>query len=73
MLNNKLNKVNLEKKYCKFYNLFGRCCRGDACIYVHDPSRIAICQRCEILFNLEKKFCFFYLNFGEKNGIDLDF
>jgi hypothetical protein len=39
-LNNKL-----EKKYCIFYNRFGRCVRGDSCTYIHDPKRVALCPR----------------------------
>ena len=37
--------IKSENKFCKFYNLFGRCCRGDSCTYTHDPKRIAVCQR----------------------------
>lgn len=39
-LNNKI-----EKKYCIFYNRFGRCVRGDSCTYIHDPKRVALCPR----------------------------
>ena len=42
---NKVKKITTEKKFCKFYNLFGRCCRGDSCTYVHDAKRVAVCQR----------------------------
>jgi len=41
------NKCKLDntKKYCLFYNRFGRCSRGDLCPYTHDPKRIALCPR----------------------------
>ncbi|KAF2351970.1 Zinc finger CCCH-type [Trinorchestia longiramus] len=31
--------------YCRFYHRFGKCCRGDACPYEHNPDRVAICTR----------------------------
>ena len=34
-----------ERNLCKFYNRFGRCRRGKACPYTHDPDRIAVCTR----------------------------
>ena len=34
-----------EKIYCKYYNLFGKCYRGDKCTFLHDPKRIAICPK----------------------------
>ncbi len=37
--------VNSEKKYCLFYNRFGRCSRGDSCTYIHDPKHVALCPR----------------------------
>ena len=37
--------VKNEKKYCIFYNRFGRCSRGDACQYIHDPKHVALCPR----------------------------
>lgn len=36
---------NKNKKYCMFYNRFGRCSRGDKCPYAHDPKRVSICPR----------------------------
>lgn len=40
----KLNNKK-AKKYCLFYNRFGRCSRGDSCTFIHDPKRIALCPR----------------------------
>ncbi len=31
--------------YCKFFNRFGRCARGDRCEQIHDPKRISLCPR----------------------------
>jgi len=36
-------KNSSDEKYCKFYNLFGKCSRGDSCKYRHDSNRIAVC------------------------------
>lgn len=47
-INNK-NKQQSEKKYCLFFNRFGRCSRGDKCPYVHDKTRVALCPRFEII------------------------
>ncbi len=46
-MNPALTKLNnkSEKKYCLFYNRFGRCSRGDSCTYIHDPKRVALCPR----------------------------
>ncbi|KAK3578969.1 hypothetical protein CHS0354_034762 [Potamilus streckersoni] len=33
------------KQYCKFYNRFGKCNRGEKCPYIHDPDKIVICTR----------------------------
>jgi hypothetical protein len=41
----KLNNNKKERKYCLFYNRFGRCSKGTACPYVHDEKRIALCPR----------------------------
>lgn len=38
-----------KKKYCLFFNRFGRCSRGSDCPYVHDKKRVALCPR---LFDL---------------------
>jgi hypothetical protein len=48
-----------EKKYCLFYNRYGRCSRGDSCQYIHDPNHVALCPRSKTLFinvNLKKNF-----------------
>ncbi|XP_068176530.1 zinc finger CCCH domain-containing protein 3 [Antennarius striatus] len=33
------------KQFCMYYNRFGRCNRGNACPYVHDPDKVAVCTR----------------------------
>ncbi|KAL3860040.1 hypothetical protein ACJMK2_010222, partial [Sinanodonta woodiana] len=35
----------MAKRYCKFYNRFGKCNRGDKCPYIHDPDKIVVCTR----------------------------
>lgn len=32
-------------QYCMFFNRFGRCNRGERCIYIHDPEKVAVCTR----------------------------
>ena len=44
-LNNDKKFVKSEKKYCLFYNRYGRCSRGDSCQYIHDPKHVALCPR----------------------------
>ncbi|KAK3085671.1 hypothetical protein FSP39_006927 [Pinctada imbricata] len=39
------DNTKLAQKYCKYYNRFGRCRRGDQCQYIHDPTKIAVCTR----------------------------
>ncbi|XP_038067628.1 uncharacterized protein LOC119737381 [Patiria miniata] len=38
-------KQSQMKQYCMFYNLYGRCKRGNACPYIHDPDKVAVCTR----------------------------
>ncbi|XP_063441303.1 uncharacterized protein LOC134721926 isoform X2 [Mytilus trossulus] len=38
-------KKKVAKKYCMFFNRFGKCERGSNCPYVHDPDRVAVCTR----------------------------
>ncbi|CAG2221293.1 Zinc finger CCCH domain-containing protein 3 [Mytilus edulis] len=38
-------KKKLAKKYCMFFNRFGKCERGSNCPFVHDPDRVAVCTR----------------------------
>ncbi|XP_052061583.1 uncharacterized protein LOC127701640 isoform X2 [Mytilus californianus] len=38
-------KKKVAKKYCMFFNRFGKCERGNNCPYVHDPDRVAVCTR----------------------------
>jgi hypothetical protein len=33
------------KKLCMFYNKFGRCRRGTACHFIHDPDKVAVCTK----------------------------
>ncbi|KAJ1653329.1 hypothetical protein IWQ61_006527 [Dispira simplex] len=33
------------RRYCTFYNRFGRCSAGDRCPFIHDPTRVALCSR----------------------------
>ncbi|XP_061086026.1 zinc finger CCCH domain-containing protein 3 [Conger conger] len=33
------------RQYCMYYNRFGRCNRGSACPYIHDPDKVAVCTR----------------------------
>ncbi|XP_068094227.1 zinc finger CCCH domain-containing protein 3 isoform X2 [Hyperolius riggenbachi] len=35
----------VKKEYCMYYNRFGRCNRGDACPFIHDPEKVAVCTR----------------------------
>ena len=46
-----VNKIK-EKKFCLFYNRFGRCSRGDTCPFIHDPKRVALCPRSAFLLIL---------------------
>ncbi len=39
------SKNKTKRTYCRFFNLFGRCTRGDACQFLHDAKRVSICQR----------------------------
>ncbi|CAI8044152.1 Zinc finger CCCH domain-containing protein 3 [Geodia barretti] len=41
----KHRKKDNAKRYCIFYNRFGKCNRGDSCPYIHDPSKIAVCTK----------------------------
>ena len=34
-----------KREYCLYYCRFGVCKRGDACKYIHDPKKIAVCRR----------------------------
>lgn len=34
-----------KKKYCMFYNRFGKCNRKEKCPFIHDPEKIAVCTR----------------------------
>eukprot|EP00118_Oscarella_pearsei_P012996 m.99421 g.99421 ORF g.99421 m.99421 type:complete len:610 (+) comp37067_c0_seq15:385-2214(+) len=35
----------LAKRYCMFYNRFGKCKKEDKCPYIHDPDKVAVCTR----------------------------
>ena len=34
-----------DKNYCMYFNRFGRCSRGDKCVYIHDPDKVSVCTR----------------------------
>lgn len=38
-------KKQQAKQYCMYYNRFGKCNRGDACPFIHDPDKVAVCTR----------------------------
>ncbi|XP_036417693.1 zinc finger CCCH domain-containing protein 3 [Colossoma macropomum] len=38
-------KKQHAKQYCMYYNRFGKCNRGNACPYIHDPDKVAVCTR----------------------------
>uniref|UniRef100_A0A671SYD7 Zinc finger CCCH domain-containing protein 3 n=1 Tax=Sinocyclocheilus anshuiensis TaxID=1608454 RepID=A0A671SYD7_9TELE len=38
-------KKQRAKQYCMYYNRFGKCNHGDACPYIHDPDKVAVCTR----------------------------
>ncbi|XP_045193953.2 uncharacterized protein LOC123549705 [Mercenaria mercenaria] len=38
-------KIMKKKKYCMFYNRFGKCNRKGSCTYIHDPDKVAVCTR----------------------------
>ncbi|XP_032833384.2 zinc finger CCCH domain-containing protein 3 isoform X2 [Petromyzon marinus] len=38
-------RLERPRDYCTFYNRFGRCNRGDACTFLHDPDKVAVCTR----------------------------
>lgn len=38
-------KLNLEKRPCLYYIRYGRCSKGKACRFVHDPDKVAVCTR----------------------------
>ncbi|XP_042581942.1 zinc finger CCCH domain-containing protein 3-like [Cyprinus carpio] len=38
-------KKQKAKQYCMYYNRFGKCNHGDACPYIHDPDKVAVCTR----------------------------
>ena len=39
------SKFLKKKKYCMFYNRFGKCNRKENCPFIHDPEKIAVCTR----------------------------
>ncbi|XP_056606125.1 zinc finger CCCH domain-containing protein 3 [Triplophysa dalaica] len=38
-------KKQKAKQYCMYYNRFGKCNHGEACPYIHDPDKVAVCTR----------------------------
>ncbi|XP_017335484.1 zinc finger CCCH domain-containing protein 3 [Ictalurus punctatus] len=38
-------KKQQAKQYCMYFNRFGKCNRGSACPYIHDPDKVAVCTR----------------------------
>ncbi|KAI5109399.1 zinc finger CCCH domain-containing protein 3, partial [Silurus meridionalis] len=38
-------KKQQAKNYCMYYNRFGKCNRGTACPFIHDPDKVAVCTR----------------------------
>ena len=38
-------KKTHKRKYCMFYNRFGKCNRKDKCPFIHDPEKVAVCTR----------------------------
>ncbi|KAK1796719.1 hypothetical protein P4O66_009735 [Electrophorus voltai] len=38
-------KKQQARHYCMYYNRFGKCNRGNACPYIHDPEKVAVCTR----------------------------
>ncbi|XP_030075703.1 zinc finger CCCH domain-containing protein 3 [Microcaecilia unicolor] len=38
-------KKEKKKEYCMYYNRFGKCNRGEACPFIHDPEKVAVCTR----------------------------
>lgn len=38
-------RVIKKKKYCMFYNRFGKCNHKEKCPYIHDPEKVAVCTR----------------------------
>ncbi|KAI4880812.1 hypothetical protein NFI96_031834, partial [Prochilodus magdalenae] len=38
-------KKQQARQYCMYYNRFGKCNRGTACPYIHDPDKVAVCTR----------------------------
>lgn len=38
-------RVKKKKKYCMFYNRFGKCNKKGDCPYIHDPEKVAVCTR----------------------------
>ncbi|KAI1888800.1 hypothetical protein AGOR_G00172470 [Albula goreensis] len=38
-------KQQPARQYCMYYNRFGKCNRGAACPYIHDPDKVAVCTR----------------------------
>ncbi|XP_052232675.1 uncharacterized protein LOC127845667 isoform X2 [Dreissena polymorpha] len=42
----KYRKVNKQpRKYCMYFNRFGKCNRNEKCPYIHDPEKVAVCTR----------------------------
>ncbi|XP_033114417.1 uncharacterized protein LOC117114912 [Anneissia japonica] len=41
----KHNTPTSAKRYCTYYNRFGKCSRGDKCPYLHDSEKVAVCTR----------------------------
>ncbi|XP_062500920.1 zinc finger CCCH domain-containing protein 3-like isoform X2 [Corticium candelabrum] len=39
-----MSKSN-SKKFCMFFNRFGRCKRGNSCPCIHDPDKVAVCTK----------------------------
>ncbi|XP_062411586.1 zinc finger CCCH domain-containing protein 3 [Sardina pilchardus] len=38
-------KKQQARQYCMYYNRFGKCNRGTACPFIHDPEKVAVCTR----------------------------
>ncbi|KAJ3599753.1 hypothetical protein NHX12_033709 [Muraenolepis orangiensis] len=45
IIRNARSRKQQQRNYCMYYNRFGKCNRGDACPFIHDPDKVAVCTR----------------------------
>jgi hypothetical protein len=47
---NRIGRESVEsRRYCMYYNRFGRCSRGSECKFIHDPDKVSVCTRYDVI------------------------